>query len=128
MTDSHAASSSFIGGKSRQAIVTLDWPVEFAGTTYTAIGLRRMTAGEVAAFTERAREILKADPDANPRAPIFVGEDGASVPDGLFDALDDDDALRLDEAAADFLPRRFQAVRGEIASPPTDGSDTGPKS
>ena len=118
----------FVGGKARRTSIALDFPVEFDGITYSEIGLRRLTAGEVSAFMDIARAIVKADPDANPRAPIFTTTDGAPIPDGLFDALDDDDALRLDEAAASFLPRRFQADREASASTPTAGSDTEPTS
>ncbi|MCJ2080761.1 phage tail assembly protein [Methylobacterium sp. J-090] len=125
-TTSH--SRQFIGGKIRRTTITLDYPIEFEGTTYTEIGLRRLTAGEVAAFMDAAREMVEADANANPRAPIFVDTNGEPVPDGLFDALDDDDGFKLDEAAKDFLPRRFQAVPRASDSTPTDGSDTEPTS
>nr|USU31128.1 phage tail assembly protein [Methylobacterium sp. OTU13CASTA1] len=123
-----SASPTFAVDRPRHATITLDWPIELEGTTYTEIGLRRLTAGEVAAFMDTARAKVEADPDANPRAPIFVDVDGEPIPDGLFDALDDDDGFKLDEAAKDFLPRRFQAVPRVGDSTPMDGSDTEPTS
>lgn len=127
-TDSTASSPLFVGGKARQTTIVLDFPVEFEGTTYSEIGLRRLTAGEVAVFMDAARAMIEADANANPRAPIFVTNAGEPIPNGLFDALDDDDAFRLDESAKDFLPRRFQAAPRASASTPTDGSDTEPTS
>lgn len=121
-------SPRYVSDKPRHATITLDWPIEFEGTTYTEIGLRRLTAGEVAAFMDAARAKVEADPDANPRAPIFVDANGEPIPDALFDALDDDDGFKLDEAAQGFLPRRFQGAPRVSDSTPTDGSDTEPTS
>lgn len=126
--DATSHSAQFAGGKIRRTAIVLDYPVEFEGITYSEIGLRRLTAGEVAAFMDTARALVEADENANPRAPIFVTSAGAPIPDGLFDALDDDDAFKLDEAAKDFLPRRFQGALRASASTPTDGSDTEPTS
>lgn len=125
-TTSHSA--QFVGGKVRQTTIVLDFPVEFEGTTFSEIGLRRLTAGEVSVFMDTARALIEADANANPRAPIFVTNAGEPIPDGLFDALDDDDAFKLDEAAKDFLPRRFLGAPKASASTPTDGSDTEPTS
>jgi hypothetical protein len=126
--DTTSQSPRYVNDKPRHATITLDWPIEFEGTTYTEIGLRRLTAGEVAAFMDTARAKVEADPEANPRAPIFIDADGEPIPDGLFDALDDDDGFKLDGAAKDFLPRRFQAVPRVSDSTPMDGSDTEPTS
>ena len=118
----------FIGGKARHAVISLDYPIEFAGKPYNAIVVRRLTVREVAAYVDTIAEMAKTSPDARVRPPVFADERGEPLPDGLFDALDDDDALRLDEAAEDFLPRRWRDQSAGRSSSPTDGDASGPTS
>lgn len=91
----------------RAGSVDLEWPVIVDGVEYRTITLRRLTAGEV----ERAvREAWKGPADAPFRLPVFLGPDGKALPASVLDALDDDDMLLLDEASADFFPRRFRVA------------------
>lgn len=92
----------------RAKTVDLQWPVEFDGREYKSITLVRMTAGEVAAFQEEIEKLLNSNPDARVRFPLFRDDRGETIPDDVMDALDDDDRFALEEAAADFLPRRFR--------------------
>jgi hypothetical protein len=121
-------SAPVVPGRPRHRTVSLDFPLTFAGRMWSEIHLRRLTAGEVAAYVEDLRERLKDDPNATSRPPIFVDETGVPIPAGLFEALDDDDAAVLDEAAEDFLPRRFRAMTETRPSSPEAGSDTAPTS
>lgn len=96
--------------------VPLEWPLTAEGRVFAAIRIRRMTAAEVVAFTES----LKALPEgAHFMWPIFVAEDGSALPEGLMDALDDDDRETLDRAAMDFLPRRFRGGASAASDPAT---------
>lgn len=121
-------SAPVVPGRPRHRTVPLDFPLTFADRTWSEIHLRRLTAGDVAAYVEDLRERLKADPNATSRPPIFVDEAGTPIPPGLFEALDDDDAAALDEAAEDFLPRRFRAMTESRPSSLDAGSGTEPTS
>lgn len=111
----------FIGDKSRVETVALDWPLSYGGKTYASITLKRMTTAEVADFIDRMR---KAGEAATARFPIFVDEAGAPIPDEVMDGLDADDMDRLNERAANFLPRRFLGAPAS-ASPAPTGATTG---
>lgn len=100
-------------GLKRVAVVTLDFPVAFAGREFHEIHIKRMTAAEVAAFVSS----LDTSPEARVRWPIFVDADGARIPTDVLDNLDDDDSLRLDEVARDFLPRRFRGTESKGSDP-----------
>ena len=123
-----AGAPRFLGGRPRHATLTLDYPVEVEGRTYNAIVLRRLTAGDVSAYVETLRKAAKDNPNGQARPPIFTDEAGEPLPLSLFDALDDDDALRLDEAAEDFLPRRWRGQSAARSSNPEDGDATEPTS
>ena len=96
---------TFVGGKPRSKVVQLEFPVEHAGTTYTSIEVRRMTAGQVADFVDQAREAGR-----EARLPMFYREDGEPVPVEVVDGLDADDAETLNEVIRDFLPRSLRAA------------------
>lgn len=115
MTDSVAP--HFIGDRPRAASIALEWPLTFAGRLYDKLTVRRLTAGEVAAFTERLAKTVKDDPDASVTFPMFADADGADLPDGLLDALDADDRDALDKAALDFLPKRFRGAPASASGP-----------
>lgn len=103
--------------------VPLQWPIEYAGKTYTEVQIVRLTAKEVADWVEG----IKGREKEEVRIPIFRDADGLPIPDAVLDGLDDDDRLALDEAALDFLPRRFRAAPAS-ASGPADGAITAPSS
>lgn len=118
------AVATFVGGKSRAKTVALDWPVEFGGKEYREVHVSRLTVKEVADFIDGL------DDDAGvtmARLPMFRDAAGDLIPDAVLSALDDDDKFALDEAARDFLPRRFRAAPEET-SPPAAGAPIGPSS
>lgn len=94
-----APAPSFVeeGGRRRSEIVQLEWPVEYDGRVYRAIHVRRMTAAEVDTFVEEARANAGAA-----RLPMF------SCPHEVIDALDADDAARVNETVLRFLPRALR--------------------
>lgn len=112
-----------IADRPRVKVIDLQWPIEFDGREYRAIAITRLTAGEVAQFQAEIEELLKDHPDTKVRFPLFRDESGAVIPDEVMDALDDDDRFALDEAAADFLPRRYRAV-AELDTGPDIGVNT----
>jgi len=103
--------------------IDLELPVEFDGKVYTSIRIVRLTAGEVSAFQAEIEALLKNDPNARVRFPLFKDADGNDMPSEVMDAMLDDDRLLIDEAAADFLPRRFRAIP-EPATGPATGANT----
>lgn len=97
--DDKPAPAAFVmeGDRRRSEFVPLEWPVEFDGRVYRSIQIRRMSAGEVDAFVEEARANAGAA-----RLPMF------SCPHEVIDALDADDAARVNETVLRFLPRALQ--------------------
>jgi len=110
----------FVGDKPRSRAFPLAWPFEFAGKCYTTIYLKRLTAGEVAAFQEAVAALSEGVP---PQWPIYCNADGSPLPVEVLAALDDDDKFELDKAVLDFLPQRYRAV-AENASARSDGGST----
>jgi hypothetical protein len=86
-----------VGGPSRSKAVSLTYPVEFEGRTWTEITVTRLTAGQVEAFFED----VAANGD-KARLPMF------DAPPEVIDALDADDFAALDEVVKDFLPRALR--------------------
>lgn len=91
-----------VSGKPRSRTVTLEYPVEFDGKTYTEITVHRLSGVEVRALVEAAA----------------AGHNEASrmldCPTEVYEALDDDDLLEVDRAVADFLPRRFRLAADAV--------------
>ena len=105
----------FVGGKPRSRAVPLDWPLSYGGKTYNRITVRRMTTAEVGEFIAAASgEDMK-----NARLPMF------DCPPEIIDALDPDDAERVNEVIRDFLPR---LLRQADESPQANGETTSPSS
>jgi hypothetical protein len=113
----------FLDARPRFKTVRLQWPVAHAGREYRAISIVRLTAAEVAKFQADLDALLKGDPNAMLRFPVFRDEAGAAISEAVLDALDDDDKFELDKAAFDFLPRRFRGAP-EPASDQANGGDT----
>ncbi len=86
----------------------LEWPLEYDGREYREITIKRLTAQEVKDLADALRALPEGTPP--PRWPIFVDAEGAPIPEEVLDALDPDDDTMLQEAALDFLPRRFVAA------------------
>lgn len=117
----------FLSDRPRARTIDLLWPISFEGREFQSITLTRLTAGDVAKFQEEIEQLLKNNPDAALRFPIFRDANNAPIPDAVLDALDDDDRFELDRAAADFLPRRFRGI-AEPSSGPVAGGNTAPTS
>lgn len=104
-----AAVAKFAQQRKRFRTVPLDWPIEYGGTVYKEVTVRRMTGQEVADF------ISAAERGDNPSLPMF------DVPKAVIDALDADDSDAINKAVHDFLPR---SLRPEIEQSPNSGAPT----
>lgn len=91
----------FVGGKSRSEVVPLEWPLEYDGKIWSEITVSRMNTAQIAEFIAS----LDGDNSEKLRFPMF------DVPNEILDALDDDDATRVNEVVERFLPRRFRGAR-----------------
>lgn len=111
-----------VSSRPREREINLDWPVEFSGRKYIKIIIRRLTAAEVAKFQSDIEALLKSDPSAQIRFPLFRDDCGALIPNEVMDALDDDDRFALEAAAADFLPRRFLGAPTQESGQVTGGN------
>lgn len=83
----------------REKMVPLEHPFELNGTHWTQIRVRRVTGKQVSDYMDRMRA---GDRDAMP--PMV------DCPQEVWDALDDDDQMLVDEAARPFTPRRLKAA------------------
>ena len=104
------AAPKFIGGGPRSKVVPLEHPVAYDGREYHAITLVRLNAKEVEDMLD------KINRGEGTEIPIFRDAEGAVIPKIVLHALDDNDSLALDEAAVDFIPKRFRPRAGEPAS------------
>lgn len=96
------------GGPSRSKVVKLTWPVEYDGTIYDQITVRRLTVGEIDDHLRLNQDLVNAGtPPKYFRWPMF------DVPEEVLVALDPDDEDELNKVAEDFLPRRLKAARDE---------------
>ena len=127
MTESDCAIAQFLSDRPRSKTIELSWPISFNGRNYQAITMIRLTAGDVARFQDELEALLRNNPDAALRFPIFRDETGAPIPAEVLDALDDNDRFELDRAAADFLLRQFRGI-AEPSSGPDAGGNTAPTS
>ena len=107
-------------------VIRLEFPKTVDGIDYTEITLRRLTAKQVSEWVEEVRLLAARDPMAKtPDLPTI------DAPQKVLDALDDDDLFTLEEASADFLPRRFRDIRNQDKqkdSPLVTGKHSAPSS
>lgn len=94
--------AKIITPKERHIDVPLEWPVEFDGQVYESVRIRRVTGREVEAFIHAATAAGENSPA--PKPPML------DCPVEVYEALDDDDRLAVEEALTPFLPRRLKAV------------------
>ena len=113
--DDKPGSPQFVGGKLRSREVLLDWPLRYGGKVYDRITVRRMTTAEVGEFITAA----SGEGSKNARLPMF------DCPSEIIDALDPDDAERVNEVIRDFLPR---LLRQADEPPQASGESTSPSS
>lgn len=113
----------FVNHDQRLKRFSLEWPLNVDGRLVNHLFLRRMTQSEVAAFVAKVEEERKINPDGELRFPLFFDDRGEQVSDAIMSALDADDADALNEAALNFLPRRFRSTP-TFDSPPGTGENT----
>ncbi len=96
----------FDAADQRQKVIKLEWPFTLDGKIYKQVIMRRMTQADVA---DMVRQMNAAEAAGLPMTmfPMFYDMDGVKLTDDVYGAMDADDAAKLDEAARDFLPRRF---------------------
>jgi hypothetical protein len=95
-----------VSPKERSTTVELDCPVEFDGKVWERIEVHRVTGREVEAYIQKIT--MLSETDARPPFPVI------DCPNEVYEALDDDDRLRLEEAALPFLPRRLTQAAESI--------------
>ncbi len=83
----------------------LVFPFAIGDVEYRRLTVKRLTAGEVAAYIAKLRGIPDEVP--NPRFPMFFHGD-AEISDEVWDAMDDDDRVALVELSDGFLSARFR--------------------
>lgn len=88
-----------VSPKERSAIVPLEYPIEFDGVTYDTVTVRRVTAKEVSDFID---VVAKSEDGADVKAPMI------DCPQEVYEAMDDDDRLRVEQALLPFLPLRLK--------------------
>lgn len=104
-----------IAPRKTEDFVQLEYPVTVDGELVTQVRIRRVTGVQVAEFMsaigdpERAKQLV----------PVVV-----DCPWSVWSQLDDDDALRIEKAAFDFLPLRLRELLGlgESTQPSGDPS------
>jgi len=102
-------------GDNRSEVVSLDFPLEYDGKVYSTVTVRRMTGEEIRQFLD---DLLDND-GGRVRFPMF------DAPDAVMNALDPDDADKVDEVVERFLPRR---LRPAARQSPASGATTSPSS
>lgn len=127
MPETDCAVAQFLSDSPRSKTIELSWPTSFDGGNYQPITMIRLTAGDVARLEDELEVLLRDNPDAALRFPIFWDETGAPVPEEVLDALDDDDRFELDRAAADFFPRQCLGIAEPFSGPGTGRTDYTPE-
>lgn len=100
---------TFEAAAKREKTIALEWPFTLDGKRFDQVVIRRMTQGEVAGMIQAINEAQSAG-TSEIGFPIFYDTEGFLLSDAIMAAMDADDAATLDEAARDFLPRRFRSV------------------
>ena len=108
------AAAAFVDPTARRRIFPLKYPVTFGDRVYAEIQIQRLTVAEVAAFFEG----IKGGASDGATLPLYRDAAGEPLPQGLFDALDDDDAFTIEQGLADFLPQRVLAMTKGAGAPP----------
>ena len=85
--------------------ITLKYPVEFGGATYSELTLKRLNAGALAKLEAEMREKGLDDNDRI-RSALLIIPIAAGVPEEVAGLLDAEDFTAVNEAVADFLSPR----------------------
>lgn len=88
-----------VNPEGRSKTIPLQFPVEFDGKMWDSVEIRRVTGGEMRDYFDR---LTSGEAFALP--PVI------QCPLQVWDALDADDQLAVDEAAQAFMPRRLKAA------------------
>jgi len=112
MADEEKKPAAFVSAVGREKIVPLEFPVEFDGKTWSEVRIRRVTGKEVETYLDG---LVRGE---RPMPPMF------DCPHEVYDAMDDDDRLALDEAVVPFLPRRLKAAAAQAGTPFPETGDT----
>jgi len=88
-----------ISPKERSADISLEWPVEFDGKLYESVTVRRVSGKDVDDFIRASAALQEGE--RQPQLPVL------DFPREVYDEMDDDDRLRVEEALLPFLPRRL---------------------
>lgn len=86
----------------REKVVPLTYPVEFNGTVYSSITVRRVTGKEVKDYLDKIG------------VEAFTLPPTIDCPFEVWEAMDADDQLVVDEAAMAFMPRRLKVAVEQI--------------
>ena len=89
----------------RSKFIPLEWPVEFDGKVYYQIRVHRVTGKEMREFMEKLRAGNGAVMPPIIDCPIEVWE-----------GMDADDQMTIDEAAAGFMPKRLKNLQQAVLS------------
>ncbi len=105
------APARIVSSLPRDATVKLIYPIEFDGKQWDEVRVRRVTGVEISNYMEALSRGEK------PLPPTF------DFPTEVYEALDDDDLLAVEQAAFRFLPRRLRAT-ADAALAPQPGATT----
>lgn len=94
--------ASIVTTTKRSKTHPLKYEVEFNGVVYKEVSIKRCTAKEISEYNDILRAYI--DEEAQGMSPVPPWID---IPQEVYDAMDDDDNYDLEEAAADFIPRRL---------------------
>lgn len=103
--------AKFVGGRAREKVIPLEWPIEFNGVVYNEVTVRRCSGLEVSEYVMA----LATGNDA-----LFPG---ISFPMEVYNSLDADDFDKVDTVVKDFLPQSFRQM-AEQAPEASDNTST----
>lgn len=104
-TPTPPAEARIVSDKPREKFVPLEYPVDSDGKLYEEIRIHRVSGKEMAEFFDRVR-----------------GHDGfvmppmVDCPPEVWEALDADDQMTIDEAAQAFMPKRLKGLQDIAAA------------
>lgn len=94
--------ASIVTTTERSKVHPLKFEVEFDGTVYKEVPIKRCTAKEISEYNDVLRAYINSEANGMSPVPPWI-----DIPQEVYDAMDDDDNYHLEEAAVDFIPRRL---------------------
>jgi len=92
-------------GKERESVLELEYPVDYDGTVYETLTLKRLRGSDFSALAN-----MKGDEEEVALAVLMTG-----APREVIKALDGDDFVELQEAVQAFLPRKLRMAAGQLS-------------